>query len=292
MLDPQNTEQLVPIRGRLIDFSATTICKFLGALDVPVEPLDHFICRPTYRELRHTLCGVDSTAAWVRDKKTNRHKRFPKKKMRAEAQLWLKLINARLLPCNHDTLISRERTCALYFLMTGQRVNVGHLIRYQMSLVRTSKKVNRMPFANFLTQFLRHEKVEEEPEFDHTIDQPLRQTDITSPRLKEETSMTSLTCAERKAQDDSFMAHLYGMMDLQLRIGGWPATSEERTLLEQRYLLNAHAQQLVGIGDGYRLPDDEDINTHEQSEAEPEQSDDEDDDDEEEEAHDEEWRAS
>lgn len=187
------------------------------------------------------LCGVDSTAAWVRDKITNRHKRFLKKKMRAEVQVWLKMINARLLPCNHDTLISRERTCVLYFLMTGQRVNVAHLIRYQMSIVRTSKKIDRMPFANFLTQYLRHEEVEEEPEFDHTIDQPLRQTDITSLRLKEETAITSLTSTERNARDDSFMAHLYGMMDLQLRIGGRKVTSEERTELEHQYPLNAHA---------------------------------------------------
>ncbi|OIT26544.1 hypothetical protein A4A49_25241 [Nicotiana attenuata] len=138
--DPQDTEQLVPIRGRLIDFSATSICDILG-----------------------------------------------------------------------------------------QRVNVGHLIRYQMSSVRTSKKVDRMPFANFLTQFLRHEGVEEEPEFDHTIDQPIRQMDITNLRLKEETAMPSLTGAECNARDDSVMDHLYGMMDLQLRIGGQSATSKERT---------------------------------------------------------------
>ncbi|OIT00946.1 hypothetical protein A4A49_38559 [Nicotiana attenuata] len=106
--DPNDPEQLVPIRGRLIDFSASAICNFLGASDVPQEPLDNFITHPTYRELRHTLCGVNSVAAWVRDKKTNRHWKFPKKKMKAEAQLWLKLINARLLPCNHGTLISRD----------------------------------------------------------------------------------------------------------------------------------------------------------------------------------------
>ncbi|XP_070045350.1 uncharacterized protein [Nicotiana tomentosiformis] len=80
--DPKDPEQLVPIRGRLIDFSASAICNFLGAPDVPQEPLDNFIARPTYRELRRTLCGVNSVAAWVRDKKTNRHRKFPKKKMR------------------------------------------------------------------------------------------------------------------------------------------------------------------------------------------------------------------
>ncbi|OIT27997.1 hypothetical protein A4A49_33611 [Nicotiana attenuata] len=195
--DPQDTEELVPIRGRLIDFSAKTICDFLGAPNVPVEPLHQFIRRPTYRELRHALCGVDSTTAWVWDKATNRHKRFPKKKMKVEAQVWLKLINARLLPINHDKLISRERTCVLYFLMTGQK----------------------------------HEGVEKEPEFDHIIDQLIRQIDITNLRLKDEAGTPSLTGAERNACDDSFMAHLYGMMDLQLRIRAHPATSEERTLI-------------------------------------------------------------
>ncbi|OIT04208.1 hypothetical protein A4A49_09583 [Nicotiana attenuata] len=185
--------------------------------------------------------------------------------MKPEAQVWLKLINARLLPCNHDTLVSCVRTCV--FLKTRQRVNVGHLIRHQMALVRTSKKIDRMPFPNFLTRFLQHERVEEEPEFDHTIDQLIRQTNITNLRLKGEAG--TLTGAERNARDDSFMAHLYGMMNLQLRIGGRPSTSEERTDLEQRYPLNAHAQQLVGVGEGFSLPADEDVNISEQSNAEP-----------------------
>nr|XP_009799454.1 PREDICTED: uncharacterized protein LOC104245533 [Nicotiana sylvestris] len=92
--------------------------------------------------------------------------------------------------------------------------------------------------------------------------------------------------AKRNVRDDNFMAHLYGMIDLQLRIWGHPATSKERTKLEQRYPLNAHAQQLVGLGDGYRLLDYEDMNTPEQSEVEPEQSDGEGDEEEEEDEHD------
>ncbi|OIT40496.1 hypothetical protein A4A49_17132 [Nicotiana attenuata] len=162
--DPIETKELVPIRGRLIDFSAKAICDILGAPNVPVEPLEQFIRRPTYRELRHMLCGVDSTTAWVWDKEINRHKRFPKKKMKAEAQVWLKLINPRLLPCNHDTLVSRVRTCVQYFLMTGQRVNVDHLIRHQMAQVKMSKRIDRMSFPNFLTRFLLHERVEVEPD--------------------------------------------------------------------------------------------------------------------------------
>ncbi|OIT33832.1 hypothetical protein A4A49_53502, partial [Nicotiana attenuata] len=218
--DPEDSDQLVPIRGRLLDFSASAICNFLGAPHFLGEPLDHFIVRPTYRELRHTFCGVNSVAAWVRDKKTNHHRKFPKKNMKIEAQVWLKLINSRLLPCNHDTLISRERTCVFYLLMTGQRVNVGHLIHYHMTQVRTRKKIDRMPFVNMLTQYLRQEEVEEEKEFDHIIAPPLRLTDHTNVRVKEENTTISLTGAERNTRDDSFIAYLYGMVDLQLRIGG------------------------------------------------------------------------
>ncbi|XP_070026724.1 uncharacterized protein [Nicotiana sylvestris] len=85
-------------------------------------------------------------------------------------------------------------------------------------------------------------------------------------------------------------------MDLQLRIG---ATMEERAILEEWFPLNAHAQQLVGLGDGYKLPADEDVNIPKQSEAEVEKSDDGDNEEEEEEeeeeekeAQDEEWEAS
>ncbi|OIT33407.1 hypothetical protein A4A49_52747, partial [Nicotiana attenuata] len=250
--EPEDPEQLMPIWGRLIDFLASTICNFLGAPDVPQGPLDNFIIRCTYRELRHTLCGVNSVVAWVRDKKTNRHRKFLKKNMKAEAQ-----------------------DVRVVFLNDGPK-NVGHLICYQMTQVQTGKKIDRVPFANMLTQYLRQEEVEEKKEFDHIIAPSLRVTDLTNVLVKEENPTTSLTGAEPNARDDNFMAHLYGMMDLQLRIGRRSATTEERAILEQQFLLNAHAQQL-----------DEDVNTPEQSEAELKQSDDDDD-----EAQDEEWAAS
>ncbi|XP_075108914.1 uncharacterized protein LOC142180747 [Nicotiana tabacum] len=49
------------------------------------------------------------------------------------------------------------------------------------------------------------EKVDEEPEFDVIIPAPLRGTDITSIRAKEENDMTMLTGFEHNARDDSFM---------------------------------------------------------------------------------------
>ncbi|OIT36501.1 hypothetical protein A4A49_51234 [Nicotiana attenuata] len=216
--DLNDPEQYVPIRGRLIDFSVTTLYNCLGTPDVPHEPLGNFIGHPTYRELRHNLCGVNFVAAWVRDKMTGRLRKFPKKKMKLEAQVLLKLINTRLLPCNHDTLIGRER----------------------------SKRIDRLFFDNMITRYLRKEEVEEELEFYIVIPAPLRGTDITSIRPKKENDMNTLTCAERNARDDRFMAHFYGMLNLQLQIRGRPATQEERA--------NLHDE-------GQRLPEDEDVNT-------------------------------
>lgn len=147
---------------------------------------------------------------------------------------------------------------------------MGHLIRYQMIQVRISKKIDWMSFVDILTQYLWQEEMEEKKEFDHIIAQPLWPTDLTNVRVKEENTTTSLIGVEYNACDDSFIAHLYGMMHLQLRIGGWQATIKKRAILEQWYPLNAHTQQLVGIGERYRLPEDEDDNIPEQSEAEPE----------------------
>lgn len=133
-----------------------------------------------------------SVAAWVRDKNIVHHKKFPKKKMKLEAQVWLKLINSRLLPCNHDILIRRDRVCLLYFLMTGQKVNVGCLICQKMLPMRKSKSIDMLLFRNMLTQYLRKEVVEKEKEFDIIIPTPLRRTDITSIQLKKENDVAAL----------------------------------------------------------------------------------------------------
>lgn len=90
-----------------------------------------------------------------------------------------------------------------------------------------------------LTHRLRKEEVEEEPEFDIVILAAFHNMDITSTRAKENDNGSVLTSAEGQAWDDSFMAHIYGMPDFQLQIGGRPATSEECAQLNER--LNAHA---------------------------------------------------
>lgn len=103
-------------------------------------------------------------------------------------------------------MIERERECLLYFLLTGQKVNVSCLICHQMVQVRKRKRIYRLFFDNLLTQYLRKEEVEEEREFNIVIPAPLRGTDITSICLKKENDMIALTGTEHNAHDDGFMA--------------------------------------------------------------------------------------
>lgn len=134
------------------------------------------------------MCDVDSDAAI----------KFPEKKLKLAPKVLLRLINTRLFPCDHDTHIGRERVCLLYFLMIGQKVNVGHLIRHQIAQVRRSKKVDRLFFENMLTQYLRKEEVGEERESNMTIPTAIRGTDITIIRAKEDDDGFVLTGVERR----------------------------------------------------------------------------------------------
>lgn len=119
--DPEDEEQLVPIRGTLIDIFSYALCAHLGASDVWHDPLGNFIARPTYQEILHTLCGVTSIVSWVRDNNTHLHIKFPKKKLKFMVKVWLQLINAWLLPCERDNHIRRERVYLWYLLMIRQK---------------------------------------------------------------------------------------------------------------------------------------------------------------------------
>lgn len=81
-------------------------------------------------------------------------------------------------------------------------------------------------FGNVLTQYLRQEKVDKDPRFDMSIPTAPRATDIACIRGNDEEDGTTLITAEPPARDDNVMAHLYGMMDLKLRIGDRPTTPD------------------------------------------------------------------
>ncbi|KAH0754921.1 hypothetical protein KY290_025191 [Solanum tuberosum] len=63
----------VPVRGRDVKFSARILNELLGTPNCDPDEFNNLKDKPLYRDIRHTLCGVDSIARWERSKDTGRH---------------------------------------------------------------------------------------------------------------------------------------------------------------------------------------------------------------------------
>ncbi|KAG5571933.1 hypothetical protein H5410_061699 [Solanum commersonii] len=59
-----------------------------------------------YRDIRYTMCGVDSTA-----------------------RVWLKIVCNVLFPAKHLTKVTRYRVILVYMMMKGIPINVGAILR-------------------------------------------------------------------------------------------------------------------------------------------------------------------
>ncbi|KAH0655820.1 hypothetical protein KY285_030702 [Solanum tuberosum] len=96
--------------------------------------------RPPYRDIRHTLCGVNSIAQWDRVRDTGYHLTLHYGHFNLEAHIWLKIVCSTLLPCKHATNVTRERVVLVYRLMKGLPVNVGAILKQNMLKFRTNKR--------------------------------------------------------------------------------------------------------------------------------------------------------
>ncbi|MCE3214735.1 hypothetical protein HAX54_053172, partial [Datura stramonium] len=67
-----------------------------------------------------------------------------------------------------------------------------------------------------------------------------------------------LTSIEHYARDDSWRGHMLGMLELQLNIGGRPATDKEMSALEERYSLTESAMLMCKVGPTFEEPLDVD----------------------------------
>uniref|UniRef100_M1DVE2 Uncharacterized protein n=1 Tax=Solanum tuberosum TaxID=4113 RepID=M1DVE2_SOLTU len=67
-----------------------------------------------------------------------------------------------------------------------------------------------------------------------------------------------LSAQERQARDDSVMARMFGMAELQLRIGGCPVTDAEMETIAERYPLIESATFLCRTGPTFLEPLDDD----------------------------------
>ncbi|MCD9639438.1 hypothetical protein HAX54_023989 [Datura stramonium] len=66
------------------------------------------------------------------------------------------------------------------------------------------------------------------------------------------------TLAENNAWDDSWRDQMYGIFELQLKIGGRPTTTEEMAELEKRYSLTKSAMMMYKVEPAFEEPLDDD----------------------------------
>ncbi|KAH0712096.1 hypothetical protein KY289_008055 [Solanum tuberosum] len=81
--------------------------------------------KPPYRDIRHTLFGVESMARWERCKDTGKHNTLHFANFNQVARVWLKIVCRVLLPTKHLTEVARDRVVLVYMLMKGMPINVG-----------------------------------------------------------------------------------------------------------------------------------------------------------------------
>ncbi|KAH0708909.1 hypothetical protein KY290_010426 [Solanum tuberosum] len=115
--------KIVPIRGKDVKFNATILNEFLGTPNCDSDYFNTLKDKPPYRDIRHTLCGVESTARWESSKDIGRHYTFHFANFNKVARVWLKIVCSVLLPAKHLTDVTRDSVVLVYMLMKGMPIN-------------------------------------------------------------------------------------------------------------------------------------------------------------------------
>ncbi|KAH0758007.1 hypothetical protein KY290_021500 [Solanum tuberosum] len=250
----------VLVRGKDVKFFARILNELLGTPNSDPDEFNSLKDKPPYRDIRHTLCGVDSTARWEQSKDTGRHNTLHFANFNQVAKVWLKIVCIVLLPSKHLTEVTRDRVVLVYMLMKGMPINVGAILRQNMMKFRNSLRW-RFCYGGLITRFLRAEGIEEET-VDMTIayhpDLTGKLVDVTRTKALDTSYGLVLSAQERKARDDSVIARMFGMAELQLRIRGRPVTDEEMETLADRYPLIESAAFLCRSGLAFMEPLDDD----------------------------------
>ncbi|KAG5577205.1 hypothetical protein H5410_057339 [Solanum commersonii] len=98
----------VPIRGKDVKFNAMILNEFLGTPNCDSVDFNTLKDKPPYRDIRPTLCGIESTARWKHSKDTGRHNTLHFANYNQVARVWLKIVCSVLLPAKHLTKMFEE----------------------------------------------------------------------------------------------------------------------------------------------------------------------------------------
>ncbi|KAH0655199.1 hypothetical protein KY285_030081 [Solanum tuberosum] len=253
-----NTEtrfnKTVPIRGKDVKFTSKVLNLFLGTPNCDAEDYNSLKENPPYRDSRHTLCGEESTARWDRSNDTWRNSTLHYAYFNQVARVWLKIVCSVFLSAKHLSDVTRDRVVLVYMLMKGGDSVLG-----------------------LITRFLRAGGMEEE-ELDMNVARTpyliCNMIDVTRTKALDTSHGPVLSAQERHARDDSVMSRMFGMVELQLRIGGRPVMDNEMETLAERYPLTESATYICRIGPAFQKPlDDEEANVDEEMDDEEEEDD-------------------
>uniref|UniRef100_M1DG69 Putative plant transposon protein domain-containing protein n=1 Tax=Solanum tuberosum TaxID=4113 RepID=M1DG69_SOLTU len=176
------------------------------------------------------------------------------------AWVWLKIVCSVLLPAKHLTEVTRDKVVLVYMLMKEMPINVGAILRQNMMKFRNNLRW-RFCYGGLITRFLRAEGIEEKT-VDMTVAYHLDLTgqlvDVTRTKALDMSHGHVLFAQERQARDDSVMARMFGMTELQLRICGRPVTDAEMETMAERYPLTESAVFLCRTGPAFLEPLDDD----------------------------------
>ncbi|KAH0679294.1 hypothetical protein KY284_020379 [Solanum tuberosum] len=206
----------VPVRGENIKFNAQILNDLFGTPNCDPDVFNGLKDRPPYRDIRHTLCGVDSNARWERSRDTGRHNTLHFANFNQVVRVWLKIVCSVLLPAKHLTDVTRDRV-----VLGIEEENVDMTVAQHPDL--TGKLV-----------------------------------DVTRTKTLDMSHGPVLSAPDRQARDDSIMARIFCMAEMQLRIGGRPVTDDEMETLADRYPLIDSAAFLCKSGPAFLEPIDDD----------------------------------
>ncbi|MCE3051689.1 hypothetical protein HAX54_050520, partial [Datura stramonium] len=134
---------------------------------------------------------------------------------------------------DHMSEIARERVVLVHMLMKGMPINFGAVLRDNMRRLRDNCRWKYCR-SSLLTQFLRGADIVKR----RGIPSSGTSRGAQRPSLHSSTPIAPLfTIADRQAHDESWQGHIFGMLDLQLRLGGRPTTDEEMATLKARHRL-------------------------------------------------------
>ncbi|KAH0712066.1 hypothetical protein KY289_008025 [Solanum tuberosum] len=227
----------VPIRGKDVKFNATILNEFLGTPNCDSNDFNTLKDKPPYRDIRHNLCGVESTTRWEHSKDTERHNSLHFANFNQVARVWLKIVCSVLLPAKHMTEVTRDRVVLVYMLMKGMPINVGAILRQNMMKFWNNMRW-RFCYGGLITRFLRAQGIEEEV-LDLTI---AFHPDLTGKLV----DVTRTKCHGKNVR--------YGIVADRRT----PITDEEMENMVDRYPLTESVSSLCRTGPAFLEPLDDD----------------------------------